>query len=52
VRRLALTLEQELYERLLDQAKRNERDPVQEARYVLKRELAAANKESKDTDGE
>jgi hypothetical protein len=47
MKRLALTLDQELYDRLLDQAKRNERDPVQEARFVLKREL-----EPKDADGE
>jgi hypothetical protein len=51
VRRLPLTLDQELYQRLLEQAQREERDPVQQARVILRRVLEPGADDARDKDG-
>ena len=45
--RLALTFDPELYEHL-DQAKRDERDPVEKARFLSKRSSPPPSKSRKD----
>jgi hypothetical protein len=41
MKRLPLTLDPELYDRLAEQAKAEDRDPIQQARVILRRALEA-----------